>query len=291
MKKQIIVFLLIFQVGHLTFPQSEKPYLPSQTELAFPQTIVRKCFIKQVIIQAEKEIQPVNNNKSSASQPINEIPLSFVLGGKSSREFLGTWKYSSLDSSATDRIIHKIKWIKPDGTFEVRCILTEYINHPAIEWKLHFKNTGFQNSPVLEKVLPLDASISETCKPVHYQSRQMPVIHCGKGSNLSDLEFMPVTEYLDLEQNYHIKSHIGRSSESFLPFWNLEYRGSGLVTAFGWSGDWEADFSYPEKNHAIMKAGMSNINLFLRPGEEISAPSVCLLYWEGNEALRGHNLF
>jgi alpha-galactosidase len=291
MKKKIIVFLLIFLFTHLAFSQSEKSYLPSPRELAFPKAVVQECFGIQGITQTEQEIRPINYNKSYISQPINEIPLSFILGGKSSRDFLSAWKCSFSDSSASDRIIHKIKWTKPDGTFEVRCRLIEYINHPAVEWKLFFKNTGSQNSPVLEKVLPLDANVSQSVSLVPSQSRQIPVIHCSKGSNLSDLEFMPVTEYLDLEQSYHIKSHIGRSSESFLPFWNLEYRGSGLVTALGWSGDWEADFSYPEKNHAIMKAGMSNINLFLKPGEEISSPSVCLLYWEGNEALRGHNLF
>ena len=101
----------------------------------------------------------------------------------------------------------------------------------------------------------------------------------------------PLPEILDVEQSYPIRSRGGRSSEAFLPFWNLEFHGSGLVTALGWSGDWKADFSYPKTTQVTMNAGMANINLYLKPGEEISSPSVCLLYWEGNEALRGNNLF
>lgn len=265
-----------------SFAQPGRPFLPGSRELAFPAGFVHECF----------GIQKARENANSLSLFFSRLPLSFVLDGKSSRDFINTWKYSFTDSAAADRIFHHIKWIKPDGTFEVRCTLVEYINHPAVEWKLFFRNTGSMNSPVLEKVLPLEMSLSEPDnRPVPNQSRLIPAIHCSKGSNLTDLEFMPVTEFLDLEQSYQIKSHIGRSSESFLPFWNLEYRGSGLVTALGWSGDWEADFSYPQKNQVVMKAGMANIKLFLKPGEEISSPSVCLLYWEGNDALRGHNLF
>jgi alpha-galactosidase len=295
MKNRIVVFLLVLMIVPMAFAQTDKPYLPGRQELAFPEAVVQNCFgihkDQESIAQVKRGYRHFNYSKSNINLSISEIPLSFVLDGKLSRDFINTWKFSFTDSSAGDRIIHKIKWTKPDGTFEVRCKLVEYINHPAVEWKLVFRNTGSKNSPVLEKVLPLDASISEPERQEPSQFRQMPVIHCSKGSDLMDLEFMPVTEYLEPEQFYHIKSHIGRSSESFLPFWNLEHRGSGLVTALGWSGDWEADFSYPENNQAIMKAGMSNISLFLKPGEEISSPSVCLLYWEGNDALRGHNLF
>jgi len=229
---------------------------------------------------------------ASKTSALNELPFSFVLNGKSSRDFLNTWKYSTTDSTSNGRIIHKIKWIKPDNSFEVHCILTEFTSHPAVEWKLSFKNTDTKNSSTLEKINSLDATLSEPVRLYPNQQTYSPAfVHCNKGSNNSKYDFMPITQMLDLEQNFPIKSHNGRSSEAYLPFWNLEYHGSGLVTALGWSGDWQADFSYPENNNVLMKAGMSNINLYLKPGEEISSPSVCLLYWEGKDALRGNNLF
>ena len=78
---------------------------------------------------------------------INELPLSFVLDGQSSRDFLKQWSFSSSDSIISDRIIHKIKWLKPDGSFEVNCLLTEFNNHPAVEWKLRFKKYRINKQP------------------------------------------------------------------------------------------------------------------------------------------------
>ena len=87
----------------MAFSQVEKPYLPSQQELAFPGKVVQNCF-------------GINKGKGDITQRkkslINDLPLSFILGGKSSRDFLNTWKFSFSDSTATDRIFYKIKWAK-----------------------------------------------------------------------------------------------------------------------------------------------------------------------------------
>ncbi len=224
---------------------------------------------------------------------INELPLSFVLDGQSSRNFLSQWSSSSTDSVLTDRIIHKIKWTKPDGTFEVKCLLTEFANHPAVEWRLYFKNSGSKNSPVLENVYPLDVTVNEVSKFYSDKSATPAIIHCNKGSDNSRYDFMPITETLDLNKEVKLNSSpgLGRSSMTYLPFWNFEFHGLGLVTAIGWSGDWKAEFSYPSRYKTVMKAGMANMKLFLKPGEEISSPSICLLYWEGKEPLKGNNLF
>ncbi len=229
---------------------------------------------------------------ASQTSALNELPFSFFLGGKSSREFLSSWNYSFTDSVSPGRILHHIKWVNPGHTFEVSCLLTEFQHHSAVEWKLFFKNTGNQNSQRLENIESLDAAVSEPVRLYPNQSAYAPAfIHCNKGSNYSRYDFMPISHLLDVTQNFPIQSHNGRSSEAFLPFWNLEYHGSGLVTALGWSGDWKANFLFPSNNQVLMKAGMSNVSLYLKPGEEISSPSVCLLYWEGEDPLRGNNLF
>jgi len=224
---------------------------------------------------------------------INQLPLSFVMDGQSSRDFLSQWSFSSSDSIISDRIIHKIKWIKPDRTFEVNCLLTEFVNHPAVEWKLYFKNTGSKNSPVIDNISPLDVTVNEVSKFYTDKSATPAIIHCNKGSDNSRYDFMPITETLDLNKEIHINSSpgLGRSSMTCLPFWNFEFHGIGLVTAIGWSGDWKADFSYPSRYKTVMKAGMANLEIYLKPGEEISTPLVCLLYWEGNDSLKGNNLF
>ena len=214
------------------------------------------------------------------------IPYSFVLGNLSSRDFLSTWNFINKDSVSNDRIVYNIKWIKPDGSFEVNCKVTEFLKHPAVEWKLSFKNTGKQNSAILENVNSLDMILRAS------NSLDLATLHCSKGSRNSPNDFMPIDAQLYTNQTYHMESRDGRNSESFLPFWNLAYKNYGLVTAIGWSGDWNADFTNISNcPYTTMKAGMTNLKTYLKPGEEISVPSVCLLYWEGNDALRGNNLF
>lgn len=125
---------------------------------------------------------------------INQLPLSFVMDGQSSRDFLSQWSFSSSDSIISDRIIHKIKWIKPDRTFEVNCLLTEFVNHPAVEWKLYFKNTGSKNSPVIDNISPLDVTVNEVSKFYTDKSATPAIIHCNKGSDNSRYDFMPITK-------------------------------------------------------------------------------------------------
>jgi alpha-galactosidase len=233
---------------------------------------------------------------SLTASAISELPLSFVLGGRSSRQMLGNWKRSVVSEPKNDRILHKIRWTKPDKSFEVRCELTEFTGHPALEWKLFFKNTSGINSPVLENVLPLDLSFSQQKDlAIKKQSYNPPKIHGNKGSNYSAYDFMPFTEILEKEVSDgkypYIINRSSLSSESFLPFWNLEYSGAGLVTALGWSGSWKSSFSYTADDQVKMSAGMANMKLYLKPGEEISSPSVCTLFWTGGDANRGNNLF
>jgi alpha-galactosidase len=289
---QMNVIALSLQIGFLflicgiAFGQvtPQKQYLPSQQELSFSKEVLHNCF---GINKNEKATAGVS---APGYQLLPEVPFSFVLDGKSSRDFLNDWSFSIKDSLASDRNFYKLQWTNHDRTFEVRCNVVAYIKYPAIEWKMYFKNTGKQNSPVLEKVLPLDAVITRA-NQVRDTAGLSPVIHCNKGSDNAFTDFMPVPQVIEKGKDFHMKSHAGRSSETFLPFWNYECNGGGLLTAIGWSGDWNADFSYKEKKQATMKAGMANINLYLKPGEEISSPSVCLLYWEGKDARRGNNLF
>lgn len=283
---QLIIFLLVFASNQTAFSQvsSNKPYLPDQQEMSFTKEVLQNCF----------EINSATPVSSQSSRPVGQllgkIPLSFVLGSKSSRNFLANWEYSCTDSSIIEKVIHKIKWTKPDKTFEVRCNVVEYLRYPAIEWKLYFRNMGKDNSPVLEKVLPLDAVFG--FYDMEKVPDEVPVLHCNKGSDNANADFMPIDQVVDQGKDFHMESRKGRSSETFLPFWNFEYIGCGLVTGFGWSGDWHADFTFTTDTwQSTMSAGMTNINLYLKPGEEISSPSVSLLYWEGKESQRGNNLF
>jgi alpha-galactosidase len=228
---------------------------------------------------------------------ISSLPFSFSLDDKSSRDFLSSWFAIYSDSIAKDKIYHTIKWTKPDASFEVRCCLAEFTTHSAVEWKLYFKNKGNKNSPVLQNVWVLDATLSGSEKSdgslaEMFQVTEPVRIHYVRGTDATIYDYQPNTVNLRTNEPFIMETRGGRSSDRFLPFWNVEYRGKGLVTAMGWSGDWKAEYNYySEGSRVSMKAGMKNLSTYLKPSEEISSPTICLLYWEGDEAWRGNNLF
>ena len=44
-------------------------------------------------------------------------------------------------------------------------------------------------------------------------------------------------------------------------------------------------------NSVSLRSGLDKMNLVLYPGEEIRTPSICLLFWKGEDRMAGHNLF
>ena len=224
-----------------------------------------------------------------------ELPFSFLLDGKGSREFLTSWKQTLSERQLSDRILYNLSWTKPDNSFTVTCRYTAFKNHPAVEWQLFFKNTGSINSPVLSQVKTLDMALKPSLK--YHKNRwgffDPLILHGVKGSYVTKYDFMPYNHLVDVDEKVTQTSRGGRPSDKYLPFWNIEYDGNGLVAALGWSGNWTSEFTHiaGKENHIAMKAGMTNLETYLNPGEEISTPSVCLLYWEGADALRGNNLW
>jgi alpha-galactosidase len=84
----------------------------------------------------------------------------------------------------------------------------------------------------------------------------------------------------------------GRSSNTnVFPFFNIEMPGEGVIVSIGWSGQWTASLVRDGGTELMVRAGMELTNLKLYPGEEIRTPRMSLLFWCGEERIRGHNLF
>jgi alpha-galactosidase len=71
----------------------------------------------------------------------------------------------------------------------------------------------------------------------------------------------------------------------------LAWGDGGAVMAIGWSGQWLASFERDEKRSLRVQTGMEHFRVKLHPGEGIRTPRMLLLFWRGEEMLRGHNLF
>ena len=210
-------------------------------------------------------------------------PFSFVYDGRRSADLLPMWKMESTSSDVdTAGQVNKVTYTDPDTGLVVRVTATLFKNFPAVEWVMHFQNPGAADSPILEQIRPLDTHLR--CADGD------PTIHYAKGATCSMDDFMPLTRVLGANGHLHLEPGGGRSSSEFLPFFNVEGHGEGVVVAIGWSGEWAATYTRPAEVPSFqIQSGMALTHLKLHPGEEIRTPRILTLFWQG-EARRGNNL-
>jgi len=234
-------------------------------------------------------IEPSHVELAAASEWVSGImkdnpPFSFVCDGDPSREVLkrcdATPKVQKLDDA---RMQYALSWTNPRNGLEISLSLVDYRDCPAAEWVLTFRNNGTQDTPVLERILPLDMSLTA----------EDWVLHHALGESNSAESFAPREEQLTKENAapYVLAPNGGRSSDGHMPFFNLQSSEGGVVAAIGWSGQWEARFQRDGDGKFRVQCGMQTTRLRLHPGESIRTPSILLLFWRGAEPIRANNLF
>jgi hypothetical protein len=116
-------------------------------------------------------------------------PFSFVLGQRASPEFLRPWRRERTANTATPgRVDHSLTFADPAASLVIRCDVTEFLNHPAVEWVVHFENRGTQDTPLLETVRALDLSVPSTTNGL--------TLHYARGAVCSFDDFQPLAETL-----------------------------------------------------------------------------------------------
>ena len=213
-------------------------------------------------------------------------PLSFVYDGKASEALLAEWP-KKLESKKLDanRTQHTMTWTDPKTRLEIRCVATDYSDFPAVEWLLHFANTGKTNSPIIEKIQALDCNLPGAGKGF--------VLHRALGEANSERSFAPVDEPLppgDLRERVYAPNG-GRSSDGNMPYFNLDWHGGGMALAIGWSGQWEAGFQSLADGSLRVRAGQQLTHFTLHAGETVRSPRIVLAFWQGPDDLRGNNIF
>jgi len=227
--------------------------------------------------------------------PAIDFPFSFSYGGRASTVLLPGWQRTvqvdAIDETRTRQIIN---FTDPATGLEVRCTAIWFFDFAAVDWVLHFTNTGQSATPIIERILPLDAAI-----PV---SKDNVILHHSRGSSWEPADFRPSDTRLDPGLHLELTPAGGRSSDGQLPFFNLEWEGRGLVGAIGWSGRWRLSaernaetWHFPGGEWAAipsrvqLQAGQYATHLTLYPGETIRTPRILLIHWEGQDRMLGHN--
>jgi alpha-galactosidase len=206
------------------------------------------------------------------------VPFSFVYGNESSRQLLPRWTMRRTGRSVTYR--------DPRSGLEVEWTLTEHTAFPAFEWVLRFTNTAAKDTLVLEDIRALDAILTETAPGA------APQLEYAEGSHDELSDFAPGERALASGESAQFVSHGGRSSDGYLPYFQVRNpRGGNVVMGIGWTGQWSAAFRHLPARGIAATAGMERTRLRLGPGESIRTPAILLLTWSGDDEFRGNNLW
>jgi alpha-galactosidase len=214
-----------------------------------------------------------------------DLPFSFVLDGKPSREFLGQWKRSIQTEPIDEKKSRRTVTLQdPNTGLEVRAVAMIYRDTPGVDWTIYFTNHGTKDSPVLEKLNALDVTIAPGVGTV-------PILHRMHGSMTTIEDFQPYQDSLHPGQRIEFAPMWGKSSMDVAPFFNLEFGGGGVITAIGWSGRWNAAAERQKDGKLVLQAGLQALHLRLHPGESIRGPRILQIYWFGKDPYRSYNLF
>ena len=220
---------------------------------------------------------------ATAGTPGVALPFSFVYGGKSSRDLLGSWRRTiQEDSSDATRHVRTVTFTDPESGLEVRAVCAVCLDTPGVDWTLHFTNTGTQDTPILEQIQALDVAIQPGIGAA-------AVLHRLNGGPSAADDWLPFDQAVPAGGKIDFAATNGRSS-NVCPFFNLDWGSGGVITAIGWSGQWQASVARGSDGLQV-RAGMQQLSLTLHPGESIRSPRIAQLYWTGADAARAHNLW
>ena len=216
-------------------------------------------------------------------------PFSFIYRDARSADFLSSWKFESrtqeLDAS---RVEYARTWTDAATGLQVRCITVEYRDFPAVEWTVYFKNTGANDTPILENIQGLDASFERGAKGEF-------ILHGIKGDFCTADSYEPYQHTLvpGLTKSFSPPDYSGKSCDGpdGWPYYNLQMLGGGIILAVGWPGQWASHFTRDAGRGLHITAGQQHTHLVLKPGEEIRTPLIALLFWKGDDLVRSQNLW
>ena len=214
-----------------------------------------------------------------------ELPFSFVYGGRPSSELIGKWKRTTEEKTIdATKIERTVTLNDPDTKLEIRALFTVYTDTPAVDWTLHFTNRGDKDTPIVEQLHAVDISVPLP-KP-----EDNVVLHRLNGAPCQADDWLPFDQQLDAGKRIDFAATNGRSS-NVSPFFNVQWNGGGVITAIGWSGQWTASVERGKAGGVRLQAGMQTMHLKLHPGEAIRSPRIMQLYWFGDDPWHGYNQF
>ena len=209
-------------------------------------------------------------------------PISFKYGNADSRSLLPAWERTyrrrELEKGIT---LHELQYRDSKTGLVSTIEMKQFADFPAVEWVMRFKNTGSRDTPILSDIQALD---------LRWLGFASPQLYWSKGSGAMVDDFLYQHQPIALNNPVVLAPVGGRSSSvGAVPFFNVAKKDGGFVAAVGWTGQWQARLEY-DGYILRVRSGMEKTHLTLHPGEEIRTPSILLVFWDGADRMRGHNL-
>ena len=212
------------------------------------------------------------------------LPFSFRYGGRASGEFLTHWQSAVQASETPARTVHDLSWTDPKTGLRASATVTTFKRYPAVEWVLAFENLGTEDTPLIEGIQALDVQLRTGYIRNPVRLHQLVGDVCGERS------FLPFETEVEAGKPLTLSPAGGRSSNGAFPFFNLQYGEEGMMTAIGWSGQWQASLDRSSTGPTRLSAGLEKTALRLHPGEKIRTPRILVMPWKGDR-LAAHNRF
>jgi len=191
-----------------------------------------------------------------------------------------TQEQKRLDDKRLQRII---TFSDPQTPLLVRCEVIDYPHLSAREWLVWFENHGREDTEIIDGIRSLNIRLAGSVEDSF-------LLHFALGDHNSADSFAPQSKDLPPGEKAVFSPRAGRSSDPYLPFFNLQGRQGGMIIAIGWSGQWQAEFERSADGSLEIRAGLQTAHLKLHPGEKIRAPRIVTLEWKGSDPLTGNNL-
>ncbi len=213
-----------------------------------------------------------------------QLPYNFKAGAKTLNKTLDEWDYDISEESGIGEVYQggKTSYItfrhKTNGLV-VTVEATIYEENATCEWTVFIKNEADEKSEVISNFYALDETFRTGESEVFY----------SKGSRDEPYDFVLMNKNLT-SFNANFDSIEGRSTDNYLPYFNISGQENDLILGIGWSGFWKASLKEISGNTSI-RVGQENFKAYLLPGEEVRSPLVSLSFYNSENPLKGFNIF
>lgn len=209
----------------------------------------------------------------------------FVCGGVDLQKDFASFKFSAGDTSSTGDVYKGGKTTEITVTNDaigLKAVVeaTIYEDLATCSWTVHLQNTGTGNSGTVSDFCSLNAVLDSGMSSTMYYSA---------GSDYSMDDFKLYSKKIGL-MAMNFSGTGGRSSDQYMPYFNINGSAGSFVLAVGWSGQWEADFKRSGYGtRTVVK--QQEFSAYLEPGEQVRSPLTTLSFYKNENAMKGFNLF